>query len=168
MDTDALLQSLGYDSSSTCLRGQELEHAPDYGHVFRRAQERAGLEAVYCLRPPKSGRRNAGSSSVTPVSYVCRATSFDEAEKIHRLVWNQNVVPFLIVFAPHEVRVYTGFDRPSKKATGRDAGCIIESELDQVTSKLAALSAQSIDSGAVWDRLGHHVRPDKRVEWRLL
>lgn len=168
MDTDALLESLGYDSSSTCLRGRELEHAPDYGHVFRRAKERAGLEAVYCLRPPTSSRDARGPASVAPVSYVCKAASFEQAEELHRLVWNQNVVPFLIVLAPHEVRVYTGFDRPSKKTAAPEGACIIKSDLDQVASKLAALSAQSIDSGAVWDRLGEHVRPEKRVEWRLL
>lgn len=168
MDSNALLRSLGYDCSSTCLRGKELEHAPEYGHVFRRAKGRAGLEAVYCLRPPKSGRRDDASSSLTPISYVCKAASFEEAERLHRLVWNQNVVPFVIVLAPDGVRVYTGFDRPSKKTAGRDAGYIIKSNLDEVASKLAALSAQSIDSGAVWDRLGRHVRPDKRVQWRLL
>ena len=137
METLALLDGLGYASSPNCLQGEALQHAPDFGHVFRRAKERTGLQAVYCLRPPDSGREDRGPSSVTPVSYVCKAASFEEAEKLHRLVWNQNVVPFLIVLAPSEVRVYTGFDRPSKEGARPDGGCIIKSDFDQVGAKLA-------------------------------
>ncbi len=165
MQTDALLHSLGYDSSPNCLRDNDLRHAPDFGHVFRRAQATSSLEAVYCLCPPKGNRVR---TSITPVSYVCKVASLEDADAIHKRVWNQNVVPFLIVLAPQGIRVYTGFERRQKSDRSPESRWLAESDFDRVTSKLSAWSADSIDSGAVWDRWGAWVRPKQRVEWRLL
>jgi N-6 DNA Methylase len=161
METDALLEALGYSGSPNCLTGRELRHAPDYGHVFRRAAAGAGLQAVYCLRSEASGNR----TGVIPVTYVCKATSYEHADEIHRLVWNQNVVPFLVVLAPQGVRVYTGFERQN---AGKKAQHLFDSQLRDVANQLAVLSASSIDSGRVWDQLSDRARPSQRVEWRLL
>jgi len=161
METRELLDALGYTGSPNCLTGWELRFAPDYGHVFRRASEGAGLEAVYCLRP--SGEHHAGKEMI-PVSYVCKATSYEHSDEIHRLVWNQNVVPFLVVLAPQGVRVYTGFER--QKAGKRQH--LLEADIADVASRLVVLSAPSIDSGRIWDDLGERARPKRRVEWRLL
>ena len=163
METRELLDALGYTGSPNCLTGSELKHAPDYGHIFRRATEGAGLEAVYCLRAPAPDWD--AMANVIPVSYVCQAESFERADEIHRLVWNQNVVPFLIVLAPQGVRVYTGFER-REGASKRHH--LLESDFAEIRSRLDAVSSASIDSGSVWDRLGDRVRPQGRVEWRLL
>jgi hypothetical protein len=152
METRELLDALGYSGSPNCLTGRELEFAPDYGHVFRRATEGAGLEAVYCLRPPAA---HDAAHEVVPVSYVCKADSYERADEIHRLVWNQNVVPFLVVLAPQGVRVYTGFerqDRPGKRQY------LIESDIASVSARLSAVSSDSIDSGNIWDELGERAR----------
>jgi len=162
METRELLDALGYTGSPHCLTGRELEFAPDYGHVFRRATEGAGLEAVYCLRPPTG---HDAAHDVVPVSYVCKADSYERADEIHRLVWNQNVVPFLVVLAPQGVRVYTGFerqDRPGKRQY------LIESDIASVSSRLSVVSSASIDSGNIWEKLGDCAPPRRRVEWRLL
>lgn len=162
METRELLDALGYSGSPNCLTGRELEFAPDYGHIFRRATEGAGLEAVYCLRPPAG---NDDAHAVVPVSYVCKADSYERADEIHRLVWNQNVVPFVVVLAPQGVRVYTGFerqDRPGKQQY------LIESDIASVALRLSAVSSDSIDSGNIWDELGECAPPRRRVEWRLL
>lgn len=163
METQELLDALGYAASANCLTGRALQFAPDYGHVFRRATEGAGLEAVYCLRPPQTD--TTSSDEVIPVSYVCKARSYEHADEIHRLVWNQNVVPFLLVLAPQGVRVYTGFERQERPGKRQH---LLECDLAGVTARLAAVSAAAIDSGGVWDQLGERARPRHRVEWRLL
>jgi hypothetical protein len=162
MDTQPLLDALGYNGSPNCLTGDQLRHAPDYGHVFRRAIAGAGLQAVYCLRTPASG---AIPPEVIPVSYVCKADSYEDADAIHRLVWNQNVIPFLIVMAPQGVRVYAGFEHEQRRGTRQH---LLESDLREVSSRLAVLSSASIDSGSVWDHLAERANPHRRVEWRLL
>jgi hypothetical protein len=102
-----LLKRLGYDRSPNFLRAGkgELETALAYGHIFRRAVEKRGLRGVYTLRPPNG----SGAMPVAPIVYVCEAENDDEADLTHRLVWNQDVVPFLIVQTPHSVRLYSGF-----------------------------------------------------------
>ena len=168
MQTSALLKRLGYASSANCLQGNELEQAPDFGHVFRRATEKAGLEAVYCLRQPAAVRRAEVTRSLVPVTYVCRANSLEDADRIHRLVWNQSVVPFVIVLAQDGVRLYSGFEHTSDDGVSGQSAYLAEATLADAADKLRTLSAESIDSGEVWDEWGARVRPDRRVEWRLL
>ncbi len=168
MEISELLQELGYSSSANCLQGSELDHAPDYGHVFRRAKETANLMAVYSLRSQTTENKN---KTLIPVTYVCKAASFDEADGIHRLVWNQNVIPFLIVLAPQGIRVYSGFDlnsNKSKTSANQYLGEIPEADFSNVSKALASFSAESIDNGTIWNKWGDHVHPQQRVEWCLL
>lgn len=164
--TDEVLAALGYAGSRSCLRGRELAHAQSYGHIFRRARTHAGLDAVYCLRPFETTER-ASRSGIIPVTYVCGAGSIEEADDIHRLVWNQNVVPLLVVLTPTGVRLYTGFEHPST-ARGDRSSLLVESALSDATRRLEAVSARAIDSGEVWDTFADRIRPRHRVEWRLL
>jgi hypothetical protein len=169
MQPAELLETLGYAHSANCLQGRELNHAPGFGHVFRRAQETAGLEAVYCLRTPPSGLPEAYTRGVIPVVYVCRAPTLDAADQIHRLVWNQNIAPFVVVLTPTGVRLYSGFDL-ARTARHRSSGVgrLVDADLDTAASALESISARSIDDGTVWDRWGRLLRPQNRVQWRLL
>src|SRR4051812_36168771 len=107
MELDELLNILGYASSTNLLRAGEraLASAPSVGHVFRLAAEKRGLKGVYALRPPGEN----GGEPLVPVVYICDATSDDDADRTHRLVWNQDVVPFVLVNTPQSVRLYSGF-----------------------------------------------------------
>jgi hypothetical protein len=111
-----LINELRYEGSPNFVTGDELGRVPGYGHIFRRAQERrkeggksCGLQGVYTLRQHPSEDLSLGEGSLKPVVYVCEAASEADADQIHRLVWNQDVVPFLIVRTPKNVRVYSGF-----------------------------------------------------------
>src|SRR5438552_15325240 len=142
METRDLLDALGYIGSAHCLTGQALRFAPDFGHIFRRAADGpAGLEAVYCLRPSE---RDATAADLIPISYVCRAGSFEDADEVHRLVWNQNVVPFLVVLAPQGIRAYTGFDREERP--GKRQHLLLAPDLSDPAARLASLPAAPLDS----------------------
>src|SRR5690349_6810122 len=99
MEVAELLNKLGYQDSPNFLKrgGGELESVPAYGHIFRLAAEKRGLQGVYVLRPSREG-------PIVPIVYVCEAQSDEEADKTHQLVWNQDVVPFVIVRTPSSVR----------------------------------------------------------------
>ncbi|MCH8314825.1 MAG: hypothetical protein IIA64_02525 [Planctomycetes bacterium] len=92
-----LLAELGYRDSPRFLRRRQksFETARDFGHIFRRARQSLALQGVYTLRPATDA-----SASLVPVVYVCKADSEKAADEVHRLAWNQNVVPFLIVHTP--------------------------------------------------------------------
>ncbi len=169
METSDLLGKLGY-AAPNCLQGRELARAPDYGHVFRRATDAngIGLQAVYCLRQPPQSQRPNPTHSLVPITYVCRAATLADADRVHRLVWNQSVAPFVIVLAQDGIRLYSGFERASDSHSSAQSALLAEATLSDAAKKLHALSAESIDSGEVWDKWGARLRPDRRVEWRLL
>lgn len=174
-----LTEELGYEGSPNFVTGDELARVPGYGHIFRRAQQprkegekSCGLQGVYTLRQRPSDNLSLGEGSLTPVVYICEAASEADADQIHRLVWNQNVVPFLIVRTPQNVRVYSGFGyRKDESATKRSASQILKEAIgaQEIASKLLpSFSARHIDDGTLWRDKGQFVTPDLRVDWRLL
>ena len=103
--TDQLLEQLGYHESHSFLPKESLRGVTAFAHVFRRAIQHCGLVGVYTLRRSWDTQ----DSTIVPVIYVCEAQTSDEADQIHRLIWNQNVVPFALVKTLNEIRVYSGF-----------------------------------------------------------
>src|SRR6266511_2778309 len=90
------------------------------------------------------------------------------ADEIHTLVWNQDIVPFLLVRTPAGLRLYSGFVRDESEIDG--AAGVLEPlvEFNQIRERLAEFHADAIDSGELCRRRGEDVRPDKRVYWSLL
>jgi hypothetical protein len=129
------------------------------------AQQACDLQGVYTLR----GSAYDPSQSDVPVVYVCRAHSEQKAQEIHRRVWNQNVVPFLLVVSPGWVRLYPGFRYEDHAGDDPNLGALRAiNDFRQVAIALAPLRGDSVDSGAVWKEWGSHVTPESRVDWRLL
>ncbi|MCI0538988.1 MAG: SAM-dependent methyltransferase [Verrucomicrobiales bacterium] len=166
MDLPALIETLGYQKSGNFLRRgtPAFERAPDIGHILRTAALRktCRLEGVYSLRP------FTDEGSPVPVVYVCEADDVATADTIHRLVWNQDIVPFVLIRTPSGLRLYCGF-----MCNDTDAGAhegILEPliEFDDIEDKLAEFRADAIDSGELWRKRGNDVQPDKRVYWSLL
>ncbi len=164
-----LEQQLGYENATGYLKGVNLFSVPDIGHVFRKASRSideggCSLHGVYGIQT-LPGKKN---SPVNPVVYLCKATSECEADEIHRLVWNQDVVPFLIVLTKKNVRLYKGQDYVSEKAGSGKRGIIYSNiEFDRVTEQLEKLRSYEIDSGNVW-RSFDRVERSRRVHKRLL
>ncbi len=166
MQVGDLLSELGYGQSPNFLRrGQAaFEAAPAFGHIFRLAEARLGLQGVYALRPSIEG----ASSPIVPVVYVCSASTAPEAEQIHRLVWNQDVVPFVIVHTPAGVNLYSGF-RHRRLPSGEVDGVLrVLTDVNNISELAEGFHADAIDSGAIWQRRGKDVTPDTRVDWKLL
>jgi len=170
MQLAELLQRLGYSDSPNFLRPasrSSFEGAADFSHIFRRAHEYCNLRGVYSLRHVE----HVGRVTIVPVVYVCEAQDDQEAERIHRAVWNQNVVPFLIVAAPRTIRLYFGFryDRQQPGTDPKLAGVPqAAQDMNAALDLLEAFRAERIDDGTIWDKWGDKVTPETRVDWRLL
>ena len=166
MQLAKLLDELGYQKSRNFLRRREaaFEKAPDFGHIFRHARGEPRLQGVYTLRPPEE----SGVASLVPVVYICKAANEEEADCIHRLVWNQNVVPFMVVHTPLGVKLYSGF-RHSRSKSGEVDG-VLQSlcDFNRIDSLIEDFRADSIDSGRLWRVRGKGVTPESRVDWKLL
>jgi hypothetical protein len=163
-----LIQELGYDDSPNFVKGGSLAQIPSLAHVFRRAEQHCGLVGVYALRQDASLR----DGSLVPVVYVCESKSEDDALLVHRRVWNQDVVPFVIVRTPQNVRIYSGFGyREGADKSKRTATRILNEAVaaDDIASKLTpSFHADRIDDGTLWRQKGQHVTPEMRVDGRLL
>jgi len=168
METHDLLEALGYDNRSpSFLTPDRFAESPEYAHVFRRAHQKLGLRGVYLLRRDPA----SGSRASTPVVYVAEADTPEQADDIHRKVWNQDIVPFLLVKLPKSLRLYAGFTYQAADASTTSAQQgVLEAaiQLNEVSTKLLEFRAQAIDDGALWRKWGKQVDPKNRVDWKLL
>lgn len=165
MDLNLILNSLHYSNSPNFIVGNALDLDRDFGHIFRKARAECNLQGAYVLNAAAYGN----SQGTVPVVYVCHAESETEAREIHRKVWNQNAVPFLIVASEKWIRLYPGFrfERDVHGDPLYGALQVLEN-FNQAVGHIKALQAESVDSGVVWKELGASVTPEKRVDLQLL
>jgi len=168
MELKEVLATLGYEGSRGYLPASQLQSDPDNAHIYRKAQHECGLAGVYTLRGSEFGVAQAD----VPVVYLCTADSEAQAADIHRRVWNQNIVPFLIVVSPRSVRLYSGFrfaQAAQRDFDDHQSGILrIIQDFNEVASSLSAFRAESIDTGDLWKQWGRSVTPETRVDWELL
>ncbi|HUT29564.1 MAG TPA: hypothetical protein VMX13_07225 [Sedimentisphaerales bacterium] len=164
MHSRQVIEKLGYSDSPAFLQGERLKEHHGYSFFFAQAEkeEHCNLKGVYTLlySPHK-----LSTSSLTPVVYVCEADNEAKAEQIHKRVWNQNIVPFLIVVTPKNIRLYSGFEY---KRNQSDKERVLEVAINakEVLDKLSALKSESIDSGDIWKR--RPISVEGRVDRHLL
>lgn len=169
LSVDEVIDKLGYTNSRTFFREPRFQEIPALAHVLRLAAQDCGLVGVYALHK----HWDKHDQSVAPVVFVCEAKTKSDADLIHRLVWNQNVVPFVIVRTPAELRLYSGFSYRdgASPSESRSAASVLResvSALDLASRVLPSFCAESIDNGTIWEREGQYVRPEARVDWHLL
>jgi len=158
-------QVLGYTDSPNFLTAEEhFPHTQELGYVFRKAETECGLKGVYVLRS-----ENANASPI-PIVYFCQAATEAQASLIHKRVWNQGTVPFVLVQTPAHLRLYSGFLYKTSSATGTENAGILKAAVDfnEVMDQLAEFQASAIDDGTLWKVWGDEITPDTRVDWTLL
>lgn len=160
----ALLKALGYDSAENFLSAEDAAAYGDslYSHLCRRGKSNLGLQGVYFL--------GAGTSKApTPVVAVCWVENEDKAREIHKLVWNQDFVPFVLVESPVAVRLYSGFQYAMPSGQDAETGLIEPiRDFNRISAILEGFRSEEIDAGLLWSKWGQHVDPKKRVDWHLL
>ena len=170
MELPELLGALEYLHSPHFLVGDALRLDRDFGHLYRKAEQGCSLKGVYALQ----GVNPSAPGANTPVVYVCEADSVVAADLIHRRVWNQNIVPFLLVRCPRQVRLYSGFKyKPETVGETETAGAargILRAaiQFNEVATVLESFRAEAIDDGALWQKWNKAVTPEARVDWQLL
>jgi len=167
MDTNAILTLLDYKDSPFFLEGPRLSEYPGYSHIFRRAGKFCRLRGVYTLREqPSEGLAN---ESIIPLVYVCEAEDEHQAAEIHKLVWNQNITPFLLVATPREFRLYRGFQYELREGRKLDQSILREAKVaNKILKTFADFKAESINNGRIFQNWSKDIRPNTRVDWNLL
>jgi len=158
-----VLDALDYNQSQYYLK-TEHKREPEVASLFRAAHD-VGIDGIYVFQ--SSSEKNT-TFPVRPAVYVAEAQTPEDAQIIHRSLWNLGQAPFLIVVLPDHIRVYTGFDYSQED----DWAGIVEPRvgLDRksILEQLADFCAEAIDNGQLWRNRSKHLEPDKRVDKRLL
>jgi hypothetical protein len=168
MNTQKLLNELGYKNNPAFLQGKKLEKHYGYSFFFSQASQNidknrgCNLKGVYRIL---DSSENSKGNSITPVVYVCEAANEDQAGKIHKRVWNQNIAPFLFVVTPQNIHLYSGFDYGDKK-NGENQSKEIARNDDEILTKFSAITARAIDSGQIWEQ--KKISTTRRVDRHLL
>ena len=174
MNLNELLGQLGYEGSPQFLRrgDQRFETIPGYGHIFRHGEDkpldhrpsRWRVEGVYGVCDPE-----AEPERFVPVVYVCKADDESVADELHPLVWNQDVVPYVLVHTPKGVKAYDGFHFNSQGRMPEQQGVLRAlTAFDQVQSIIELFHAKEVDTGKLWQNPHLQVDPSRRVYHRLL
>jgi hypothetical protein len=172
MTIDELIRTFGYEGSPHFLRRGDarFETEPGLGHIFRRGAESDGdtkrwqLEGVYGLRDPQPD-----SPRFVPIVYVCKAPDAAAAQDLHRLVWNQDTVPYVVCHEPKGVRVYSGFRFDPSSTDDTERGVLFAlTDFARVESIARVFSASQIDGGSVWRNPRLQIDTRGRVYHRLL
>jgi hypothetical protein len=163
MSLEEVLDALDYSQSPYYLKTTQ-KREPEVASLFRVAHS-TGVDGIYVFQ--SSSEKNA-TFSVRPAVYVAEAQTPEEAQIIHRNLWNLGQAPFLIVVLPNHIRVYTGFDY----SRGDDRVGIVEPRValdrNSILEQLADFCAEAINNGQIWRNRSKHLKPNRRVDRRLL
>ena len=162
MALSEFLESLDYTNSPNFLKKgtRGFATAPSVGHIFRSAtKSECGLVGVYTLNDIANP-----TATTCPIVYVCQAKTEQAANQVHRLVWNQDIVPFLIVYTPVGIKFYSGFEY-SKNGNGQLFPLRAFNEASSIAKQF---HSEEIDSGRLWKAWSSRLKPERRVNWRLL
>jgi len=166
MDIESI-RCLNYTDSPYYLSGERLYEYPGYSHIFRLASEKCDLHGVYTLKT--SERNHPSHEAIIPVVYVCEADTEQQAREFHRLVWNQNIVPFLIVLSPKTIRLYPGFNFDPRLSEDENQSILeVAKKTSEVLKKLSDFTSESINRGDLWTNRAKEIPQNKRVDRRLL
>ena len=108
------------------------------------------------------------SASMVPVVYVATATDDDNALEVHRAIWTQGVVPFLLIVTPDGAWSCDGFAPPSADLSRRfiEASRLTSSSVSSSASEIAHLTSLALRVSL--SRPGRPASNGRRVDERLL
>ncbi|MGB8348608.1 MAG: N-6 DNA methylase [Ktedonobacteraceae bacterium] len=158
-----VLDTLDYSQSPYYLKTKHT-HEPEVASLFRAAHN-AGVDGIYVFHS-KSEKNTF--SSVRPAVFMAEAKTPEDARAIHRSLWNLSQAPFLIVVLPDHIRVYTGFDYSRTNESVGNIEPLIALDKNSILEQLADFCAEAINTGQLWRNRSQHLKPNKRVDQRLL
>lgn len=124
-------------------------------HYLRQAWNRLDLSGVLCV----DGR---------PTVYLCEAKRFTTAQKRERqrFVWNQGLVPLLILLTPDKVEVHSGVAKPSPKDGPEDSPeHSLIPDLNRITETLECRKfVRSVETGQFFHERSDFFPPEQAVD----
>jgi hypothetical protein len=164
MDLNTALDALGFLQSPKYVAAEQfrkLQFGKSRSHIFRKAISSCSLRGVYFL--------DRQDEDQDPIVFVTEAPDTENAFAIYKKVWNQNVVPLLLVNTPEGLHLFYSFQAPSDSRESRsNTVAAVARTIDEVSRQLKVAHAASIDSGKIWANKLLSASPKGRVDYTLL
>jgi len=165
-----LLDRLSYSSSNGWVAAKEFETVGTHRFAFAQAREQMQVVGVFCWLSHSHEQCRVN----TPLVYVAKAAGRADAQNIHRKVWSQGLVPFLLIATLDEVILCEGFryvrqnwDENVKTYSWKDVTNVhATSSSNRTRMGLAQLSATRLRSSLFWR--DYAIDVTGRVDQRLL
>jgi len=113
--------------------------------------------------------RSKDDNAHIPQSLLCvaSASSIENAQALHKLVWNIGSVPFLLIHLPDQIRLYNGFEFDNDDDISLTK--LSTPSEQELLDNFSEIAASSITSGDIWNsKLSKELNPQKRIDHRLL
>ena len=139
-------------------------------HLLEWGKLKIGANLAFVQHPSIKG-------TCFPLAYFRRLEDPDPEKiaEIHKLAWNMGQAPLLFVVLPGWVQVYSTYERPRKKKTGKldDRAGLIDTidflgTVERLRQDLAKYKREELLSGRFWERNKQRFKPRFRVEKTLL
>ena len=148
-----LLTYLGYHDSAYYVDARSGSRTQTVDHALS-----IGIDGAFCLPSATA----SGSTRLIPIVYVAAAADRQEADRLHREVWSQDLVPVLVIATRVGVEIRNAFD---PKFSGRSVPWeVVEGR--RPNQDLAAVEARNLVAAVAWRDFSH--RTARRVDEHLL
>ena len=161
-----LLEVLEYKHSRGYIAAKDFHSINSYKYVLLNAKERMKVIGAFGIW---TQHRN-NQQHFTPLVYIAAAKDKTEVNDIHKSVWNQSFVPYLLIITPLDIRVLNGFMYSPKhhnKSQRGEIEIIPLNELDNNSNNtLRNYSSRKLQSSLHWR--DHAIDVSGKVDYSLL
>jgi transcriptional regulator with XRE-family HTH domain len=165
MSLAELLDALDYNQYPQYYLKTDVQQPPEIASLFRTART-IGVDGIYVFQTSPANPEKQHILPLRPAVYVAEAQTIKEAREIHRYLWNLGQAPFIIVVLPDHIRVYSGFDYSLEEDSILEPD--VELDKNSIRDRLADFRAESINMGLLWQKRSDDLKPNGRVDKRLL
>ncbi len=151
-----LLKSIGYIDDRDYLTDVNDPRVARHAHALRSAFGSMDVIGAFCPGSHLAG----GQSTATPVVYVTASRSAADAERAHRAIWSQSLVPLILAITPEGCQVRNAFD--PRETRGKLTPW---KEVSGDHPSLAGIKPIALRSSISWSSFGDGRR--SRVDTRL-
>jgi len=170
---EGLLARLGYQSNAGWVPADAFNDLTTHRFAMQQARREMSVIGAFCLRREGKG----DDVATTPLVYVAAADD-TAVKEIHRKVWSQGLVPFLLVLTAERVAVCSGFSFAQERWESL-VRWFSWSVVDDLPTEPTEPGEFTSPSGQLWDlraiRLrtslfwrNHSIDVEGRVDRRLL
>jgi N-6 DNA methylase len=129
-------------------------------HVVRQAFDTMGVHAVFGFSSNPSG----SPKKYAPVLYFAACGDDTKADRLHRLVWSQGVVPILLIATPAALQIRKSLAPPPPRPLSVPWDKLADGQ--PLPIELTSLTAVSLTSSVVWN--DYAIDRSNRVDRALL